>query len=60
MAELFDKNIRTVNEHINNIFKEGELALANSIRFADQHWRTRRELRWQEIRTAERLRCITP
>lgn len=25
MAELFDKNIRTVNEHINNIFKEGEL-----------------------------------
>ena len=23
MAELFDKNIRTVNEHINNIFKEG-------------------------------------
>ena len=25
MAELFDKNVRTVNEHINNIFKEGEL-----------------------------------
>ena len=25
MAELFDKNIRTVNEHINKIFKEGEL-----------------------------------
>ena len=25
MAELFDKNIPTINEHIKNIFKEGEL-----------------------------------
>jgi prophage maintenance system killer protein len=25
MAELFDKNIRTVSEHIRNVFKEGEL-----------------------------------
>ncbi len=25
MGELFDKNTRTVNEHIKNIFKEGEL-----------------------------------
>jgi hypothetical protein len=25
MAELFDKNIRTVIEHIRNVFKEGEL-----------------------------------
>ena len=25
MAELFQKDIRTVNEHIKNIFKEGEL-----------------------------------
>jgi len=25
MSELFDKNVRTVNEHIKNIFKEGEL-----------------------------------
>lgn len=25
MAVLFDKNVRTVNEHIKNIFKEGEL-----------------------------------
>jgi len=25
MAELFDKNIRTISEHIRNIFKEGEL-----------------------------------
>ena len=25
MAELFEKNVRTVNEHIKNIFKEGEL-----------------------------------
>ncbi len=26
MAELFDKNVRTVNEHLRNIFREGELA----------------------------------
>ena len=32
MAELFDKNIRTVNEHINNIFKEGELEKDSVIR----------------------------
>ncbi len=25
MAELFGKNIRTINEHIGNVFKEGEL-----------------------------------
>jgi len=25
MAELFDKNVRTINEHIKNIFNEGEL-----------------------------------
>ena len=32
MAELFDKNIRTINEHINNIFKEGELDKNSVIR----------------------------
>ena len=32
MAELFDKNVRTVNEHINNIFKEGELDKNSVIR----------------------------
>lgn len=26
MAELFQKNVRTINEHIRNIFAEGELA----------------------------------
>jgi hypothetical protein len=26
MAELFQKNVRTINEHIQNIFAEGELA----------------------------------
>ena len=25
MAELFQKNVRTINEHIQNIFDEGEL-----------------------------------
>jgi prophage maintenance system killer protein len=32
MAELFDKDVRTVNEHIQNIFKEGELGEASVIR----------------------------
>ena len=32
MAELFEKNIRTVNEHIKNIFKEGELEENSVIR----------------------------
>lgn len=32
MAELFDKNVRNVNEHINNIFKEGELNKDSVIR----------------------------
>lgn len=25
MGGLFDKNVRTISEHINNVFKEGEL-----------------------------------
>ena len=32
MAQLFDKNIRTVNEHIHNIFNEGELDEPSVIR----------------------------
>ena len=32
MAELFGKNIRTINEHVNNIFKEGELEKDSVIR----------------------------
>ena len=32
MAGLFDKNVRTVNEHIKNIFKEGELEKPSVIR----------------------------
>ncbi|MFI3242260.1 MAG: virulence protein RhuM/Fic/DOC family protein [Alphaproteobacteria bacterium] len=32
MAELFDKNVKTVNEHIGNIFKEGELVKDSAIR----------------------------
>lgn len=32
MAELFDKNVRTVNEHIKNIFKEEELDEPSVIR----------------------------
>lgn len=32
MAELFQKNVRTINEHIKNIFKEGELEENSVIR----------------------------
>lgn len=32
MGELFDKNVRTISEHINNIFKEGELDKDSVIR----------------------------
>jgi hypothetical protein len=32
MAELFMKDVRTINEHINNIFVEGELAEETAIR----------------------------
>ena len=32
MAELFDKDVRTVNEHIKNIFTEGELEENSVIR----------------------------
>jgi hypothetical protein len=32
MAELFDKGIPTINEHIKNIYKEGELEINSTIR----------------------------
>ena len=32
IAELFDKDVRTVNEHLNRIFKEGELSREAVIR----------------------------
>ena len=32
MAELFQKNVRTINEHIHNIFGEGDLAPESVIR----------------------------
>jgi hypothetical protein len=32
MAELFQKDVRTINEHIQNIFEEGELAADSVIR----------------------------
>ncbi len=31
MAELFGKSVKTINEHINNIFKEGELEKETTI-----------------------------
>jgi hypothetical protein len=32
MATLFDKDVRTINEHIKNIFSEGELLTESTIR----------------------------
>ena len=32
MSALFDKNVRTINEHIQNIYKEKELARRSTIR----------------------------
>ena len=32
MAELFGKDVRTINEHIQNIFDEGELAEDSVVR----------------------------
>jgi hypothetical protein len=32
MAELFQKDVRTINEHIRNIYEEGELAPEATIR----------------------------
>ena len=31
MSVLFDKDVRTINEHIKNIFKEGELLSGDSV-----------------------------
>ena len=32
MATLFEKDVRTINEHINNVFSEGELEKDSTIR----------------------------
>lgn len=32
MAELYDKDVRTINEHLINIFSEGELVQNSTIR----------------------------
>ena len=32
MAELFQKDVRTINEHIQNIYEEGELSPESTIR----------------------------
>jgi len=32
MAELFGKSVKTINEHVNNVFKEGELEKESTIR----------------------------
>ena len=32
MAELFDVNVKTINEHLTNVFAEGELIQERTIR----------------------------
>ena len=32
MAELFDRNVRTINEHLQNLFQEGELSISATVR----------------------------
>jgi len=32
LAELFQKDVRTINEHIKNIYEEGELQSGGTIR----------------------------
>jgi hypothetical protein len=32
MSELFDKDKRTISEHIRNIFREGELQIDSTVR----------------------------
>ncbi len=32
MAELFQKSVSTINEHVNNIYKEGELCKNDTMR----------------------------
>ncbi len=32
MAELFDKDVRTINEHVGDVFEEGELGREGTIR----------------------------
>lgn len=32
MAELFDKDVRTINDHVINVFEEGELTRETTIR----------------------------
>ena len=32
LAELFQKDVRTINEHVQNIYEEGELAPESTIR----------------------------
>ncbi len=32
MAELFEKDVRTINEHLGNVFEEGELERGGTIR----------------------------
>ena len=32
LSDLFDKNVRTISEHINNVFKEGELNKTSVVR----------------------------
>jgi len=50
IAELFQKDVRTVNEHLVNIFEEGELSREATIR---KFWMVRREGKREVARDVE-------
>ncbi len=52
MASLFNKDIRTINEHILNVYSEGELAKAPTIRKF-------RIVQKEGKRTGRRERCLS-
>lgn len=35
IADLYDRSVKTISDHINNIFEEGELSEENTIRYFD-------------------------
>ena len=44
MADLFDKDVRTINEHVINVFEEGELAREATIRISDSSTEGQRQV----------------
>lgn len=55
MAELFDRDVRTINEHLQNLFEEGELAPKATIRkFRIVRQEGKRQVARLELRAKQR------